>query len=459
MSIKKITILILLSTTSLVFAYSMLNNNYKTSKLSKPSKKIIKTSPKGIKKVKKNNSKIKTVENNIKEENKASYKLRSKIVLKENDAISNTIKTKKDKIFKKNESKNQDNNPIDAFRELDVTSNKRPDNKVSNQRNFPLGFDDNSQIGLLNTEPSETPSESEEEKLPWAFGQARGYSMLYAMHPKARKVSEIQVQNLINARIREPYIAVLIDGTFSKDYNFLKSLIKKLNRNQRILTLALYISNGPTMRKFDSTPIETDFSKIDPFEFREKIKWNSEVRLKYTKLVEEANILFSYNKSLNRKNINIAIPMLEDNLQRDSYFIMKGIVENNVFPNTIIIRNPCKGCYPGNDNDRLDANKEEHEMKFFDTLTQGDGFTFDGHGFNYPHKKFPNATSVKDTEAIMNLSLQRGLRYVGLWQFSWQGLLNTEVTVHPNDRNYIIPTERELEYEIEVLREGLSVED
>lgn len=392
----------------------------------------------------------KTIKNKDKNKEEKKSKLISEIKLE-----TTTVKVKEPDFEESELSKlDDDSNFIEA---LNVLNQKKEEKKkVNNQGNFGLN---NSLSTSGGAAKEEEPSPTLEPTKEFAFGQPRGYAMLYAMHPKARLVVEKQVKNLLDARIREIYISVLIDGTFGKDFTYLRNIIRRLNNTKDVtLTLALYISNGPTMRNHHSTPIKTEFSNIEPERFREMIKWNDNIRGIYSGLVKEANKIFKFNKSLNPNNTNIIIPMLEDNLMRDSYFVMRELVKKDLFPGTTIIRNPCLGCYHGNDPDRLGGNIEEHSLERFKALTQGDGFTFDGRGFNYPNAKYKGAFTIKQTEAIMNIGLQKGFSYIGLWHPKWQGLLNSSIDIHPDERVYAIPTEDELKYEQKLLREGLSLE-
>jgi hypothetical protein len=307
--------------------------------------------------------------------------------------------------------------------------------------------------------PSPSPSPSPSDDLPWAFGQARGYAMLYAMQPQARFVVEQQVKNLLESRIREVYISVLIDGTFGQDFPYLQSIIQRLSADrERNLTLALYLSNGPTMRKWDQTPIRTAFSQYEPREFRRRIMWDERIKAQFKENIDHAINIFSYNLSVNPKNKNIVFAMLEDNLDRDSYFLMRSQVESNIGKLARFMRNPCEGCYGGNNSDGLGAHIEEHHPSLFAKLGQLDSFTLDGIGFDYPNSNTGNPMPADQVIQIMNIGLQKGLSFIGLWQPKWQGLGSSDTSVHPDQRPYLPSSKSELEFEVKLLREGLSLE-
>lgn len=293
----------------------------------------------------------------------------------------------------------------------------------------------------------------------WVAGQARGYAMLYAMQPQARPVVEAHVQTLIESRVREPFVAILIDGTFGEDFEYAKSIITRLSKEGRRLTLALYLSNGPTMRVWDSTSIDALFSRIEPNSFRDRIMGEGELQDRYAAVVASARALFEFNKQESSANSSVAVVMLEDNLTVETYQFMRDIVrEGLVGVDVSLVRNPCVGCYRGNDGDTLGDAREEHAVERFGMLEQGDGFTLDGTGFDYPGELSSKALTSSALLQLMRDSMQRRLRYVGLWRFPWQGLTPGGSKPHPSERSYVPSSETERAFEIEALREGLIAE-
>ena len=309
------------------------------------------------------------------------------------------------------------------------------------------------------TTPTPASTATPDTALPWVSGQARGYAMLYATHPRARAVVEKQVETLLKARIREPYISVLIDGTFANDFDYIENIIKRLSADGRRLTLGLYISNGPTMRIWDKTPIRTDFSTTEPSEFRYLIQADETVRNQYAELVNIAQRLFEFNLLTNRSNKNIAVPMLEDNLDRDSYLAARSIAATQLDSLVKFARNPCEGCYSGNNGEALGDILEEHRTSYLNQLSTGDGFTLDGLGFTYPDTTGQTGLTPQKLNELIDATLQQSLAYFGLWRHGWQGVIPRTANVHPDKRNYIPSTDAEAEFEITTLRRGLTVED
>jgi hypothetical protein len=313
--------------------------------------------------------------------------------------------------------------------------------------------------GLGTPLPLNTPATTPTNLRPWREGQARGYTMLYAMQPEARAVVEAQVSALLAARVREPYIGVLIDGSFGRDFTYLKEIIGRLSTDERALTLVLYLSNGPHMRKGRDSFSEALFAKIDPIEFRSRIRREALLQNQFQAEAVQAREIFKHSLSVNPANSNIAIVMLEDNLEVASYRAMRDLATKHIGDVADFIRNPCVGCYEGNDDVLLGNAREEHTVSRFPILRGGDAFSLDGVGFQYPNSRGSSGVSASQLESLMMSAIDRKLRYFGLWRHAWQGVEEgISGFSQASTRNYVSSTSEELEYEIDVLRMGLLEE-
>jgi len=292
----------------------------------------------------------------------------------------------------------------------------------------------------------------------WVGGQSRGYTMLYAMQPQARQVVEVNVQALLGARIREPHIGVLIDGTFSRDFVYLKDVVTRLSADDRALTLTLYLSNGPTMRKWEVTPIDQHiFARISPEEFRLQIRRNMTLRAEFLAVVLQAKDVFNHNSNAGTGNSNVAIVMLEDNLEVLSYRALREIAAEQLGTMASFMRNPCVGCRDGNDDNTLGDAREEHQLERFGILKSGDAYSLDGIGFKYPNGEGTGPTSAQLVDLIDD-SYRRGLRYFGLWQEDWQGVREGIPNKRPEERTYVASSPDQQAFEIQMLRSGLIPE-
>jgi len=335
---------------------------------------------------------------------------------------------------------------------------KKADDFDSTGKTSGLGLRSSTVIGNL-AEPQAIADEQQLDEglvLSRLSGQARGYTMLYLMQPQARAVVEEQVSTLLQSQITQTYLGVLVDGTFSKDYPYLESVVQRLSSEGRTLTLVVYLSNGSTMRNFNVTPITALFAQIDPILFRDLIRQDRNIRNRFVRIAREARGIFDFNKRTNPANSNIAVVMLEDNLDRSSYRTMRSLAAAEVGPTVEFYRNPCVGCYDGNDGDPLGNHVEEHTMKGFAQLGTGDGISLDGLGFRYSNDEATRALSIDQLTALINDSAAKGIRYFGLWRFGWQGVNLGQVPILPERRAYSVSTPEQSRIEIHLLRHGLN---
>jgi hypothetical protein len=283
--------------------------------------------------------------------------------------------------------------------------------------------------------------------------------MLYAMQPDAREVVERNVQAMLTSHVKDLYIGVLIDGTFGQDFEYLRSLITRLSAQDRRLTVALYLSNGATMRKWDTTPITALFARIKPEEFRSRILREQGLQNQFRDVARQARRIFVFNTGSFAMNSNVALVMLEDNLDQSSYRVMRDLASSEIGNTAQFIRNPCVGCLRGNDDDSLGDPREEHTLERYGILRAGDAFSLDGTGFAYPG--MPPGKEVSSTRlmALMLDSFSRALRYVGLWREEWQGVEYGKPNPHPELRAYTPSSDDQIGFEIEVLRHGLNPVD
>jgi hypothetical protein len=292
----------------------------------------------------------------------------------------------------------------------------------------------------------------------WAYGQARGYAMLYAMQAEARPVVEANIAALLSARIRDPFIGVLIDGTFGGDFAYLKTLITRLNADGRNLNLALYLANGPAQRRGGLGLSGVPFARFDPIDFRGAIRRTAEVRAQYTALAMQARSIFEFNLATNPNAKNFGVVMLEDNFDQESYRAALQLALDQLSGVAVILRNPCDTCdVAGSDRGTFGHPLEEHAPERFAQLSLGDAFTLDGAGFSYPSQTNRGVSSETLLELLRGAYVKE-LSYFGLWRHQWQGVPAQGSNPPPGERTYIPSTADEMEFEIQALRTGLPIE-
>ena len=307
--------------------------------------------------------------------------------------------------------------------------------------------------------PTEVADETsaDEALLKRVAGQVRGFVMLPLMQQQARESIEKQVETLIRAQVRDLYVGFLVDGTFGLDFEYASSVINRLAAEGRTLTLELYLSNGPTMRKWKATPIRTAFSTIDPLLFRGQIQYNQRTRAEFKKIVEAAKPLFMQNRNLGEGNRNLACIMLEDNLEVNSYRAMRSLASAELGGLAGFVRNPCPRCYDGNDTDAAGDALESHNPDDVSVLGSRDGLTLDGEGYNYPDESAGKGKlGWEQVKLLATSAASRKIGFFGLWRGDRQGVATGDQSVHPSARTYAVPTEAQVRADIELLRTGLA---
>lgn len=339
---------------------------------------------------------------------------------------------------------------VEALRELQVQSPDSSSGLYGGVRNSRGG----SAPSFVPVTPTGSPEPTATPGLPRVGGIPTGYTMLYLMHPKARLTVERQIEAILKANLDEVYLGVLADGTFSIDFDYLDSVVRRLTADGRALTLALYFSNGSAMRNYDRTPINVGFNLIPPDAFRALIEFDNATRLQFQQMVSRAIPTFELNRSLNPRSSNIAILMLEDNLDQDSYRAMRELARAVLGDRAEIVRNACAGCFPGNDASTTDA-IESHDPDAVQNLTSRDGFSLDGSGYELPGDVPNQQLSLETVRQLKSLAVSRGVRYFGLWRKQRQGLGDTLIL--PSNRTYEVANDAQQQSEVDLLRWGLDL--
>ncbi len=297
--------------------------------------------------------------------------------------------------------------------------------------------------------------------LVWTSGQPRGYTMLYAMQPEARAVVESHIETMRAARIREPYIGVLVDGTFGLDFEYLKTIIARLSV-ERNLTMVLYLTNGATQRAWETTKIDAPFVTKDPKLFRSEILFDQKLRAQFSAIAAQARNILQYSLEQNPANQNLVSVMLEDNLDLTAYRSMRDLARQEVGSLASFIRSTCLRCFDskdeGSDADTDGDAREEHKLELFSVLKRGDAFSLDGVGFAYPGEVAGVGVSPEQLSANIQASYLRGLRFFGLWRENWQGVVSEGNKLTPDKRSYLPSTPEQEAFELSMLRLGLFVE-
>lgn len=292
----------------------------------------------------------------------------------------------------------------------------------------------------------------------WVDGQARGYTILSLMQPEARASAEAMIENLLASRLRSVYLGVLVDGTFGWSPGYLTDVVRRLNSDGRTLTLVLYIVNGATMRNHESTVIDAAFTQVNPLIFRDLIRFDPSTRGEFIALASRIRPVLQLNKGLNSENRNITMVMLEDNLDRESYRATRDLATNILSGVSEVGRNPCLGCFEGNDTSVGPEPLEVHQLDELRLLRPGDGYSLDGLGYYFSTDSDQRGLDEATMHTLLDATRDAGIAYIGLWRFDRQGL-GADKRERPDERSYAIPTPTQLEKERELLRYGLPSEE
>lgn len=313
----------------------------------------------------------------------------------------------------------------------------------------------------LDTEKAEKKTDDEEDDSELAekfVGPPRGFVILALMQPNARESVEKQVDTMLRSGVQNLYLGFLVDGTFGTDLEYASSVIQRLSVEGRSLTMEVYFTNGPTMRKYDETPITTPFTFM-PGIFRYLITEDRDFQSLYKQLVQSIKPLFVQNRNAAAGNRNVACVMLEDNLDSSSYRRMRQLTKDVLGEAADFIRNPCPGCEcemcdSPNSTDSDGDGGESHSPDALAELGSKDALTLDGIGYNYPQEQGEGLLSFDQMKALASNAATRGIRFFGLWRADRQGL--GDQLTHPDDRVYAVPTDEQSEKDIEILRSGLK---
>ena len=233
---------------------------------------------------------------------------------------------------------------------------------------------------------------------------------------------------------------MLVDGTFSDDRDFLGEIVRTVVSRGSRLHLFLYLSNGPSQRN----PINRNRGigpSMPPEEFRRRIISDPALQSQYQNRVQWALPLVSYALSLGAQ-VSL-IPMLEDNLDAAAARQMEQLTLA-VIPSSMPVslgRNPCPGCYPGNDKSvPAGIFLDQHIRSLAEGVQVSNGLvTNDGTTLAFPGEN--KGIPFQDLAGIIKQAGSRNNSYV-IWHDSYQGLIDGS-RLDQDLRTYAVPSESE----------------
>ncbi|MCB0323318.1 MAG: hypothetical protein KDD69_07070 [Bdellovibrionales bacterium] len=250
----------------------------------------------------------------------------------------------------------------------------------------------------------------------------RGLACLHCTQPEARNSARQIADVLSDSCLASPAINYLVDGTFGFDETFLTDQITQLTEGGRQLFVTFYLANGPAQRQYDITVVEGFGARIDPEEFRYRIQHDPALQGRYQSLVDRIVPVVRY--ALQRGAAVSLIPMLEDNLSDEAFRAMAELLLAVIPPDLTVAvgRNPCPGCYSGNDHGIPPGFFEELHTDWAGVGISNGIVTNDGRHYHSAAAPSTNAeTTLDELRAVRDAAGRNNNTFI-LWSAARQGL-------------------------------------
>lgn len=272
----------------------------------------------------------------------------------------------------------------------------------------------------------------------------RGLSCIHCLNSNAEVQREVFLQILLDTCLKNVALSYLVDGSFGSNFAAIEEDVATLVESGRTPFIHIYLLNGPSQRRYRNTPISGLFTRVSPERFRSKLKSDGVTREQIGELV--SNLVPTLNNIVARGGIVSLVPMLEDNLDDESFVALTELVLSALPAdlNVSLGRNSCKGCYRGNENGLPNGLFEErHSLGSAATLKDG-VISNDGKSVAFGNTRGITLTSLAKTQASAAANNSMFL----FWHAPYQGLQvsNGNVTGHalsPQLRSYAVPTSEE----------------
>jgi len=292
---------------------------------------------------------------------------------------------------------------------------------------------------------------------PLILTPPRGVAMLHAMQPGVWEKNGAQIINvLLESKIKNVVINVLIDGSFGINEPHLNHLVHILGSQGRKVHLIVYLSNGASQRSWQSTQVNGIGTHVKPEVWRNRIKVNdSGIKNQFSELIITFKRTFETVRSFGGE-VRFC-PALEDNLDNGSFVILAGWIQEAMnyigFGDSKIVRNPCPNCYPGNSPDVPNGFLREAHVTNPNSFNHADGVVSnDGKDWvvNGGTSTYSNGfVNIFDLISVRNKAGQSNNWFV-LWNAGAQGL--DEEATAPSKRNYKPYSPAEIQEIIHFLR-------
>lgn len=270
--------------------------------------------------------------------------------------------------------------------------------------------------------------------------QPIGVSFIHGLQPQATEQVETLKQALLKSCVRRLAANFLVDGSFGSDFSILSAFVSDLSVSGRELHLIMYLQNGSSQRRWKNTAVVGLGGKTEPSKFRDKILHDGGVREQYRALVRR--LLPVVDALQATGGTAYFVVGLEDNLQLKHALEVKKIGNEALGGRFVVwVRNPCPGCYSGNDEstDGFDMRERHAQGTAFATasgIVTNDGFDLGREAL----ATLRDAAFAKDNVFLA-------------WDKARQGIPRDGRYLEPSKRVYYIPTQGEFDDLVAFLRE------
>lgn len=279
----------------------------------------------------------------------------------------------------------------------------------------------------------------------------RGLALLHCNQTQARPNCEALDSAMVASCVQRLATNYLVNGTFGFVDTHMMHDINLLTAHGRKLDVTFYLLNGPGQRRFRSSSDPSYEVRVDPIKYRERIKASDFGTLAHYK-ANIHRVLPVVDFALNKGAVVRIVPMLEDNLDRESFEKLLEISRTEFTPRPVLFgRNPCN-CYVGADSHTPEGVFKEQHKSTSEGVGSNTLVTNDGVGFEFPGESapYPRLASVEQLASLMLQANALGSTFI-FWNHSNQGL-NSDALPPPASRHYKTLEQWHVDFYIDFLR-------
>jgi hypothetical protein len=263
----------------------------------------------------------------------------------------------------------------------------------------------------------------------------RGLSTLHCLNDTARPQCEGIVKIVKDACIKNVTLSYLVNGTFGRNLSHIQHDIHTLAVEGRKLHLVLYLYNGPGQRRCKSTSDNSWDVRMCPPTFRHKVRSDGHTR---NQVIQDTRLLLPLIAFAEERGAKVyMIPMLEDNLDQGSFFVLASLMKP-ILPSSVVYgRNPCPSCYSGNDDGIPDGFFRDKHTGDSNAFSSSNGLiTNDGVDYVFPGETttYPRVVPFSTLKSARNKAGETGNLFI-LWKACAQGLTGGTLPP-PSGRHY-----------------------